>query len=197
MIEYNKEGRKLPKGVYATPSGKFSVKVWPEEYKHVNLGTYDTIEEATFVRSKAIDKHHWVGLKPEEGKYGFIYSVVDKREKTIYIGRKVYKGYNKWSEKRGLESYWEHYTTGSTMVQEVYKERPWDLEFKILMNVESNDEASYCEWELIRYLLGKKLPTGEPMTMNRMLPKLFYRGLEEAQAATIDRINTVVKGLKL
>ena len=171
--------RGLPKGVYKTKSGKYSAKVWPEENKVVRLGTFNTVEEAEYVRGVATKDHHWLGVKPDENKYGFIYKVVNKRTKQIYFGRRVYKYYNQNTGSRDIHGDWEFYSTGSSVVVDMFHKEPWNLEFTILCNTDSNDESSYLEWLLIKHYLLKVLPTGEPMCVNRMLPKLFSRGLKE------------------
>lgn len=173
------------KGVYKKPSGKWTVVTWDKEGVLTYHGTYKNKDQAIFVREGMTLDNHWKGIEPDDSVYGFIYKVVNKRTKQVYFGRKVYKGWNMFTEKRDIDSKWEFYTSGSKPLNEMYKDEPWNLEFSILANVKDNDEASYLEWSLIQAYLLRELPTGESMCINQMLPKLFLRGLKKAKG-TID-----------
>jgi len=186
----------MPKGIYKQKSGKFKAVIWPSENKLVYLGTYDTEEEATSARDRVTLKHQWTGeVEPKPEGYGFIYSIVNLRTEQIYVGRKVYKGYNKFTEERDIPSGWEFYETGSLPVQAMFHEEPWNLQCTILANVDSNDEASWMEHELIRDLMGRKLPSGKEMSLNGMCPKIFARGLEEAKVSTMYKLQEIRKEL--
>lgn len=68
--------------------------------------------------------HHWVGLKPEPDKYfGFVYSVVDIKNKLVYIGKKHYKSFK--TDKKGItkvvESNWRFYCGSSTYLSNALK----------------------------------------------------------------------------
>ena len=185
----------MPKGIYKTTSGKFKAVIWPSEGKLVYLGLFETEEEASAARDKIILKHHWRGEEPDEDMYGFIYSIVNLKTEQIYVGRKVYKGYNQFTCKRDIPSGWEFYETGSIPVQTMFREAPWDLQRTILANVNSNDEASWMEHELIRDLMGRKLPSGKEMSLNGMCPKIFARGLEKAKVDTMYKLQEIRKDL--
>ena len=176
-------------GVYRKKSGKYCSVSWDSLGKLTYHGTYITEEEASSAR--VANNHHWKGVDPDDSKYGFIYSVVNYRTKQVYFGRRVYKYYNTITEERDIPGQWEFYTSGSKPVQEMYVNEPNNLKFTILANVNSNDEASYLEWQLIQHYLLRKLPTGEHVCINQMLPKLFLRGLEKAK----DSIDPVLERL--
>jgi len=184
----------MSKGVYQKPSGKWTVVTWDKDNVLSYHGTFKTEEEAKLSRVSVVRGHHWEGIEPEVGKYGFIYSVVDLDTEQIYIGRKVYKGYNKWTEKRDLESGWEFYQSSSVPVQDAI-DKGHKMVYTILCNTESNDESSILEHNLIRAMVLRKLPSGKPMCLNGMVPKIFVRGLEEACAATDEVTNRLIREL--
>jgi len=181
------------KYVYQKESGKF-VAVTYDDGKLSYHGTYDTKEEAINVRTNQVRGHHWEGIEPEVEKYGFIYSIVDLDNEQIYIGRKVYKGYNKFTEQRDLESGWEFYTSSSMPVQDAV-DKGHKMRYTILCNTESNDESSVLEHELIRALVLRKLPSGNAMCLNGMVPKLFKRGLQEAVNSVGDTVQRLLREL--
>ena len=183
------------KGIYKKPSGNWTVVTWDKDNVLSYHGTYKNKDEAIYVREQMSLTHHWKGEETDESCYGFIYKVVNKRTKQIYFGRKVYKYWNPFTKKRDQVSGWQFYTTGSVPVQDMYDEEAWNLEFTILANVDSNDEASYLEWSIIQSYFLRKLPTGEQMCLNQMLPKLFLRGLEKAKDAIDPIIGKVSKEL--
>jgi len=173
----------MSKYVYKVKTtGRYRARLYFKETgKLISLGNYETKEEAQFAREMAMAEHHWLGVKPEDTKYGFIYAVVNVRTKQFYIGRKVYKYYNAFTEKRDVDSGWEFYSSSSDTVKAMAEEEPHNLKHTILMNVEDDPAAGYVEHQLIRHYLMAKLPTGEPLLLNRMLPKVFLRGLIDAQ----------------
>jgi len=184
--------RELPKGVYQRKSGKYKTYTWEGESLEY-VGTYDTVEEAVFARDNQLRGHHWLG-DVDEGKYGFIYSVVDLDTEEIYIGRKAYKYYNQFTKARDIDSNWEFYTSSSKVVQARLDEGH-SLRYTILANVEDNDQASVLEHELIRAMILRSLPSGKPMCMNGMVPKIFVRGLKEACRGTAYTLQEVLREL--
>jgi len=183
------------KGIYKKPSGNYIVVTWDEDRKLSYHGTYSTEEEAGSIRLSLTPKHHWVGLEPEPDRYGFIYKIVNYRTKQIYFGRRVYNYYNKETDSRDIKGDWEFYKTGSKVVQAMYDSEPENLVATILCHTDSNDESSVIEWALINEYLLRSLPTGEPMSLNRVLPKLFYDGLEVAKTEAAYTIQSLLKEL--
>lgn len=183
------------KGVYKKPSGNFIVVTWNEERKLSYHGTYDSEEEAKYMRDNLTPSHHWLGLEPEPDRYGYVYKVVNFRTKQLYFGRRVYSYYNKETGARDIEGNWEFYTSGSKVIQEMFNEEPENLEATILAHTDSNDESSVIEWSLINSYMTRKLPTEEPMCLNKVLPKLFYNGLEIAKGTTAHTIQRLLKEL--
>ena len=97
--------------------------------------------------------------------------------------------------KIGESGEWEFYTTGSGPLNEMHVDEPHNLEFTILCNTEDNNEASWLEWSLIQAYLLRKLPTGDAMCINLMLPKLFTKGLEKAMASTETTLHGIMADL--
>ena len=182
-------------GIYKKPSGNFIVVTWCENRKLSYHGTYRSEEEAKNIRLSLTPTHHWTGLEPEPDRYGFIYKVVNYRTKQVYFGRRVYNYYNQDTDSRDIEGDWEFYKTGSKVVQAMYEAEPENLVATILCHTDSNDESSVIEWSLINAYLLRELPTGEPMCLNRVLPKLFYSGLEIAKSNSAETIQRLLKEL--
>lgn len=184
------------KGVYKTPSGRWTPVIWSSpEGKLRYFGTYNTEEEASLVRRHKMQGHHWSGVTPDpEGSYGFVYSGVNLSRETIYFGRKAYTYYNKATDKRDILSNWEFYTGSSKTVDECIDNGD-NFVWTILANTKSNDESSVVEWSLINSYLLRKLPSGKPMCLNRVLPKLYYNGLEVAKGSTTHAIQRLLKEL--
>ena len=188
--------RELPIGVYELPSGRYRVKMWEQGTgKNINLGSYNTIEEAEEAREFSVRGYHWYGETPDpEGSYGFVYSGVNLSTEQVYYGRKAYQYYSKVTEERSILSDWEFYEGSSKTVDQCLLNGD-KFKWTILANTKSNDESSLIEWSLIHAYLLRKLPSGNPMCLNRVLPKLFFDGLEEAKGATYFTIQEVLRRL--
>jgi len=176
------------KGVYKKPSGNYCVVTWDSLGKLEYHGTFNDEAEATKRRNDIVRGHHWEGLTPDPSKYGFIYSVVDLDTEQLYIGRRIYMGYNKESGKRDIESGWEFYCSSSRVVEQRINQGH-RMSYTILANTESNDHSSYLEHELIKKYIYHRLPSGTLMSLNGVIPKLFVRGLEEAKAMSEDDLH--------
>jgi len=172
----------MAKGVYKKPSGKFIAVTWDSRGELSYHGTYLTEAEAVKARASLAIKHHWSGLVPTPEVYGFIYKVVDHDTEEMYIGRKVYRYYNKATMERDIESDWEFYTSSSRYVQDAV-DKGHILSYEIIANLDSNDESSLMEHQLISKYFMAKLASGKRLLLNKMCPKIFSRGIEEASVA--------------
>jgi len=123
--------------------------------------------------------HHWMGLPAEPERYGFIYKIVDLNTEELYIGRKVYRYYNRQTSQRDIPSDWEFYVSSSKYVQEAI-EKGHDMTYEIIANLDTNDESSLMEHQLISMYFMRKLASGKRMLINKMCPKLFSNGIEDA-----------------
>jgi hypothetical protein len=93
---------------------------------------------------------HWIFEEQLGGKdyVGFIYVIYDKVLNRAYIGKKHF--YLAGKLNKGQESQWRKYKSSSTVLAEMFKERPKDeFEFQVLEQYKTKGTLSYSEsWSL-------------------------------------------------
>ncbi len=112
------------------------------------------------------DEHHWVGVKPDPGKYfGFVYIIRNLRNGREYIGKKQYwavkprspksrvtdRSSLKWKPQHWKESNWKTYTSSSKELNEdIKKIGKRFFEFEIVGQYSSKGSLHYgeVEWQV-------------------------------------------------
>lgn len=169
-----------------TDTGKVRVREYSEG-EEKTLGQGDTLSEA-LVKLKG---HHWIGDNNPDG-FGFIYRVIDTKERKAYIGRKQRKYYSKDTQSYSIVTQWESYSGSCIPLNEAYVERPEDFVFYKLLECNNRDEMGYAEHFLIQEVFGAKQVTGEYEYYNRVLPKLYMGQME----GVTEEFKEVVYGLR-
>jgi hypothetical protein len=89
---------------------------------------------------------HW--LFPEqlggEEHVGFIYVIRDNVLRRFYLGKKLFRGCGKLN--KGVESNWKKYESSSTILKDMFKERPREeFDFIVLEQYRTKGTLSYSE----------------------------------------------------
>jgi len=151
-----------------TDNGRIRVREYTEGEKA--LGHASTLQEALM----KLKGNHWLDEEWEEmPPFGFIYKIVDTREKRGYIGRKQLLYYDKSVEDYTIPSAWEEYIGSCGPLKNAYEQRPEDFVFYRILNCHNRDEMGYAEHYLIRSIFDNQLVTGELEYYNNVIPKLF------------------------
>ena len=92
-----------------------------------------------------MDRGHWIGIKPNPKIYfGFIYTITNKLNGRIYIGRKVY--HRRRKKKIIGESDWREYTGSSKKLNaDITKYGRDNFEFKIIKHTRNAGIHRYLE----------------------------------------------------
>ncbi len=79
---------------------------------------------------------------------GFVYVIYDKVLNRAYLGKKLYRGHGQVN--KGLESDWRRYKSSSTLLKDMWKERPMsEFEFVCIEQYRTKGALSYSEsWSL-------------------------------------------------
>ena len=116
-----------------------------------------------------LSDHHWIGIKPDTTKTGFVYSITRKSDGKIYIGQKIYwntrrkkvrckTNTNRKTQVQKSESNWRVYTGSSVELNKDIETLGKDaFVFTILSNVTGkgklNQEEAFAQLKhcLINY----------------------------------------------
>ncbi len=123
------------------------------------------------------DTGHWysAGLELEpEVAVGFVYLIVDTETKQKYIGKKNFSGRGKLN--KGKESNWKTYSSSSTYLQKLIKEKGEDkFAFIILEQYYTVGGLSFAEtWSQV----VSETPSKNEEYMNRFIDKVTWKVTE-------------------
>lgn len=124
------------------------------------------------------NKHgHWdaagIELTPDS-MIGFVYLIVDTETNKKYIGKKNFKGRGKLN--KGVESNWKTYTSSSTYVQSLIKEKGVEkFHFIILEQYKTVGGLSFAEtWSQV----VSETPSRNDEFLNRFIDKVTWKVTE-------------------
>lgn len=173
----NKRIKDVIKGIvginYRTDTGKVRVREYIDGGERT-LGQGNSLSEA-LVKLKG---NHWIDKSPTRGTFGFIYSIIDTKEKMSYIGRKQELYYDKEKSVYSIPSGWEAYKGSCKPLAEELEKRPEDFLFYRILNCKDRDQLGFAEHFFIRAIFDKRLVTDELVYYNGVIPRL-YRGQVE------------------
>jgi len=156
---------------YRNDTGKIKVREYAGG-EEMYIGQGATLSEALV----KLSGNHWIGVG--KGKLGFIYRIIDTKNRMAYIGRKQYKYYDKGTQSYSKQTDWESYCGSCIPLREAYEQRPQDFLFYKVLECDNRDELGYSEHMLIRSIFENRLVTGEYEYYNRVIPKLFMGQVE-------------------
>ncbi len=148
------------------------------------LGHSNTLSEALQI----LKGDHWISTGEEES-FGFIYRIIDTKERKAYIGRKQYKYYDKAKSTYTIDSNWEVYSGSCKPLKLAFTERPEDFIFYKILECKDRDELGYAEHYLIREIFGARQVTGEYEYYNRVLPKLYMGQVEGVSEEFVRKVD--------
>lgn len=134
--------------------------------------------------------HHWLGETPlPDSSFGFLYVVLNIKNKKLYIGKKHYKG--RRNRKNGtyyeVNNKWEFYTSSSKYVnQDIEKYKIENFVFILLKNYEDDESLAKAEEDMQIELnvLHSKIGN-DYLFYNKNINGKFFRPL--------DKINSIHK----
>ena len=105
---------------------------------------------------------------------GFVYLIVDTETNQKYIGKKNFKGRGKLN--KGVESNWKTYTSSSTYVQALIKEKGVEkFHFIILEQYKTVGGLSFAEtWSQV----VSETPSRNEEYLNRFIDKVTWKVVE-------------------
>ena len=194
MSKFNKDVLKVIEEIIGLDMRKDTGKVRVREYSGGEercIGQGCTLGEALAVQKG----DHWIDSQDDQGALGFIYRVIDTKEKKSYIGRKQYKYFDKNSNAYSIRSMWEEYTGSCKPLTEAYESRPEDFIFYKLLECDNREELGYAEHMLIRRVIENTLVTGESEYYNGVIPKLYLIQIKSVTKSFKDKVEILAEGL--
>ena len=124
---------------------------------------------------------HWSAqglvLDPEHAE-GFVYLIIERSTGRIYIGKKNYRSRGK--KTKGVQSNWKSYTSSSTFLNQLIKERGLDeFDFILLEQYYTRGGLSFAEtWSQVH----SETPSNNQRFLNRFIDKVTFKVTEPVTA---------------
>ena len=141
----------------------------------------------SIVKSTRFDNGHWLFPEQLGDGVGFIYVIRDHVLRRCYLGKKQFVGAGKLN--KGKESNWKKYTSSSTVLNALLKERPRDeFEFIAIEQYRTKGTLSYSEtWSLCLV----EAPTSRDW-YNTLIEKVSWPVKEGVTARHKERLQMVI-----
>lgn len=134
--------------------------------------------------------HHWFGKRPLPERYfGFLYAIINVKNKKLYIGKKHYKGRRNRKNNTYYEvnNKWEFYTSSSKYVNEDIEKIGIEyFVFIILKNYEGDIKLAKAEEDLQKELKVLNCKIGDDFLFyNRSINGKLFRSTEKDKSKKI------------
>ena len=125
---------------------------------------------------------HWIFYKkPDQTQFGFVYIIINLKNKKSYIGCKQYFNYKKTKKKS--ESNWKTYMGSSKhLLEDIEKIGKENFQFEIIAEFKNKRSLKYyeCYYQIKYNVLTKTLEgTDEAAYYNNYVGGKFYRPVQE------------------
>jgi len=128
----------------------------------------------------------------KEQYVGFIYVIRDPFMKSLYLGKKLFKGTGKLN--KGQESNWKTYCSSSKGISAMLEERPKsDFEFICVAQYKTKGALAYAEtWSLCHV----EAPTKKEW-YNKRIEKISWKVTENITDKHKERLNRIINWEKI